>query len=43
MQRVGLHQKTIQLDAIEELAQCRDLAAGIGGVGVLGDRHPKGV
>ena len=43
MQRVGLHQKTIQLDAIEELAQCRDLAAGIGGVGVLGYRHPKGV
>jgi hypothetical protein len=41
MQRVGLHQKTIQLDTIEELAQCRDLAAGIGGVGVLGYRHPK--
>jgi len=29
MQRVGLHQKTIQLDTIEELAQCRDLAAGV--------------
>lgn len=43
MQRVGLHQQAVELDAIEELAQGRDLAAGIGGVGVLGDRHPKGV
>jgi len=43
MQRVGLHQQAIELDTIEELAQSRDLAACIGGVGVLGDRYPKGV
>jgi len=43
MQRVGLHQQAIELDTIEELAQGRNLAAGIGGVGVSGDRYPKGV
>jgi len=43
MQRVGLHQQAIELDTIKELAQSRDLTAGIGGVGVLGDRHPKGI
>jgi len=41
MQRVGLHQQAIELDTLEELAQSRDLAAGIGGVGVLGDRYPR--
>ena len=43
MQRVGLHQQAVELDAIQQLAQGRDLASGIGGVGVLGNRHPKGV
>ena len=43
MQRVGLHQQAVELDAIQQLAQGRDLAAGIGGVGVLGNGYPKGV
>ena len=43
MQRVGLHQQAIELDTIEELAQDRDLAAGIGGVGVLGNRNAQRV
>ena len=43
IQRVGLHQQAVELDAIQQLAQGRDLAAGIGGVGVLGNGYPKGV
>ena len=43
MQRVGLHQQAVEINAIQQLAQGRDLAAGIGGVGVLGNRHAKGV
>jgi hypothetical protein len=43
MQRVGLHQQAVELDAIQQLAQSRDLAAGIGGVGVLGNRNAQRV
>ena len=43
MQRVGLHQQAVELDAIQQLAQGRDLAAGIGGVGVLGNRNAQRV
>ena len=32
MQRVGLHQEAVELDAIQQLAQSRDLASGIGGI-----------
>ena len=42
MQRVGLYQQAVEINAIHQLAQGRDLAAGIGGVGVLGNRHAKG-
>jgi len=44
MQRVRLHQQSLELDAIEELTQGLDLTApGIGGIGALGDRHPQGL
>jgi len=43
MQRVRLHQQTVQFDAIQELPQGRDLAAAIGGVGALGDGHAQRV
>jgi len=43
MQRVRLHQQPTELDAIEQLAQSLDLAATVGGVGVLGDRHAEAV
>lgn len=43
MQRVRLHQQPLELNAIEQLAQCRDLAAGIGGIGALGNGHPQAV
>lgn len=43
MQRISLDQKTIELYAIGRLAQGRDLAASIGGVGALGDRHAQAV
>jgi hypothetical protein len=43
MQRVGVYQQAVEINAIHQLAQGRDLAAGIGGVGVLGNRHAKGV
>jgi hypothetical protein len=41
MQRVGLHQHTLKLDRLQQLAQSLDLAAGISGVGGLGDRHAQ--
>ena len=43
MQGVGLHQQAVEINPIQQLAQGRDLASGIGGVGVLGNRYPKGV
>jgi len=43
MQRVGLYQQAVELDAIQQLAQGRDLASGIGGVGVLGNRNAQRV
>jgi hypothetical protein len=43
MQSVCMNQQAIELDAIDELAQGRDLVAVIGGVGVMDDRYPKGV
>jgi len=43
MQRVSLHQKTLEVHTIEELAQGLDLTAGIGGVGALGDRYAQAV
>jgi len=41
MQRVGLHQHPLELHRLQQLAQGLDLAAGIGGVGGLGDRHTQ--
>lgn len=43
MQRIGLHQQAIEINAIQQLAQGRDLAAGIGGVGVLGNHNAQRV
>ena len=43
MQRVRLHQQPLELHAVQQLAQRRDLAAGIGGVGALGDGHTQAV
>ena len=43
MQRVGLHEKALELDAIQELTQGCDFTTGIGGVGALGDRHAQAV
>lgn len=43
MQRVGLHQQAVEINAIQQMVQGRDLASGIGSVGVLDNRHPKGV
>jgi len=43
MQRVGLHQQDVELDTNQQLAQSHDLAAGIGGVGVLGNRNAQRV
>ena len=43
MQHVGLHQQAVEINAIQQLAQSRDFAAGIGGVGVLSDRHAQAV
>ncbi len=43
MQRVRLHQQTFQFHAVQELPQSRDLAAGVGGVGALGDGHAQRV
>ena len=37
MQRVRLNKQPLQLHAIQQGAQCRDLTARIGGVGALGD------
>jgi len=36
MQRVRLHQQPLELHAVQQLTQRRDLTAGIGGVGALG-------
>ena len=41
MQRVGLHQHTLKLYRLQQLAQGLDLATGIGGVGDLGDRQAQ--
>jgi hypothetical protein len=43
VQRVRLHQQSLEVDAIEQLAQRRNLTAGISGVGALGNGHPKAV
>jgi hypothetical protein len=43
MQRVRLHQQSLELHPIEELAQGLDLTAGISGVGALGDGHTQAV
>ena len=43
MQRVGLCQQAVEINAIQQLAQGRDLAAGVDGVDVLGNRYAKGV
>ena len=43
MQRVRLHQQTFQFDSFQELPQGSDLAAGVGGVGALGDGHAQRV
>ena len=43
MQRISLHQQAIEINAIQQLAQGRDLAAGIGGVGVLGNHNAQRV
>jgi hypothetical protein len=43
MQRVRLHQQPLEIHAIQQLAQRRDLTAGIGGVGALGDGHTQAV
>ena len=41
MQRVGLHQHPLELHRLQQLAQGLDFAAGIGGLGGLGDRHTQ--
>lgn len=41
MQRIRLHQQATELNPIEKLAQSLDLAAVVGGVRVLGDRHAE--
>ena len=41
MQRVGLQQHPLELHRLQQLAQGLDFAAGIGGVGGLGDRHTQ--
>jgi hypothetical protein len=41
MQRVGLHQHTLKLYRLQQLASGLDLATGIGGVSRLGDRHAQ--
>jgi len=38
-----LHQQPLELHAIQQLAQRRDLTAGIGGVGALGNGHAQAV
>ena len=43
MQRIRLQQQATELNAIEQLAQSGDLAAAVGGVGVLSDRHAEAV
>ena len=43
MQRIRLHQQPTEFDAIEQLAQSADLAAAVGGVGVLSNRHAEAV
>jgi hypothetical protein len=43
MQRVRLHQLPVQFHPIQELTQGRDLDAGVGGEGALGDRDAQRV
>ena len=43
MQRIRLHKQPLELHAIEQQAQRRDLTTGIGGVGALGDGHAQAV
>ena len=43
MQRIGLNQQAIEINAIQQLAQDRVLAAGTGGVGVLGNHDAQRV
>ena len=43
MQRVRLHQQPLELHAIQQQAQGRDLTTGIGSVGALGDGHTQAV
>jgi hypothetical protein len=41
MQRIGLHQQAVEINAIQQLAKGRDLAVGIGGVDVLAIATPR--
>ena len=41
MQHVGLHQDPVKLHLLQQLAQGLDFAAGVGGIGGLGDRHAQ--
>ena len=41
MQRVGLHQDPVKLHRLQQLAQGLDFAAGVSGIGRLGDRHAQ--
>ena len=41
MQGIRLDQQPFELHPIQQLAQRRDLTAGIGGVGALCDRHAE--
>ena len=43
MQCVRLDQQPLELHAIQQQAQRRDLTTGIGGVGALGDGHTQAV
>ena len=43
MQCVRLHEQPLELHAIQQQAQRRDLTTGIGGVGALGDCHTQAV
>jgi hypothetical protein len=41
VQRIGLHQHTLQFNCLQQQAQGLDLATGIGGVGGLGNRRAQ--
>lgn len=41
MQRVRLHNQSLKVHSIQQLPQRCDLTTGIGGVGVLSNRHAE--